>query len=96
MKSGSLCLLNVNFHTDDNVERFVNHFRPCFARRLREYESINRMKGIIKRRLDLPEVMEYILDSAEGVENMYKFLIGNYNEVLDLFNVNQVNNNDIE
>ena len=96
MKSGSLCLLNVNFHTDDNVERFMNRLRPCFARRLKEHESINRMKGIIKRRSDLPEVMESILHSADGVENMYKFLIGNYNEVLDLFNVNQVNNNDIE
>jgi Ran GTPase-activating protein (RanGAP) involved in mRNA processing and transport len=73
MKSGKLCLLNVNFHTDDNVERFVNSLRPCFARRLKA---------------DLPEVMESILDSSDGVENMYKFLIGNYNEVLDLFNVN--------
>jgi hypothetical protein len=88
MKSGKLCLLNVNFHTDDNVERFVNSLRPCFARRLKEHESINRMKGIIKRRSDLPEVMESILDSSDGVENMYKFLIGNYNEVLDLFNMN--------
>jgi hypothetical protein len=57
------------------------------ARNYAERKNIELIKTNTLHRLDLPEALESIVCSPDGIENIYKFLIGDYNHLLDLFKV---------
>jgi hypothetical protein len=55
------------------------------ARNCAERKNIELIKNNKLSRLDLPEALESIVCSLDGIENIYKLLIGDCNHLLDLF-----------
>jgi hypothetical protein len=89
LRSGSLCLLNVKFHERDNVDEFIRRIRSYMARNYVERKNIELVKNNKLHRSELPEALESIVCSPDGVENMYKLLIADHNHLLDLFKVTE-------
>jgi hypothetical protein len=92
--SGSLCLLNIGFHDEhgnngfhdgDDIGEFIRRIRPYMARNYAERKNIELIKTNTLHRLDLPEALESIVCSPDGIENIYKLLIADHNHLLDLF-----------
>jgi hypothetical protein len=82
---GRLCLLSIGFHDGDNVGEFMQHIRLYMARNCTERKSIELVKNNKLCRSDLPEALESIVGSFDGIKNIYKLLIGDCNHLLDLF-----------
>jgi hypothetical protein len=89
LRLGSLCLLNIKFHERDNVDEFIRRIRPYMARNYAERKNIELVKNNQLHRLELPEALESIVCSPDGVENMYKLLIADHSHLLDLFKVRE-------
>jgi hypothetical protein len=89
LRSGSLCLLNIKFHDRDNVDEFIRRIRSYMARNYAERKNIELVKNNKLHRLELPEALESIVCSPDGVENMYKLLIADHSHLLDLFKVTE-------
>jgi hypothetical protein len=89
LRSGSLCLLNIKFHDRDNVDEFIRRIRSYMARNYTERKNIELVKNNKLHRLELPEALESIVCSPDGVENMYKLLIADHSHLLDLFKVTE-------
>jgi hypothetical protein len=89
LRSGSLCLLNIKFHDRDNVDEFIQRIRSYMARNYAERKNIELLKNNKLHRLELPEALESIVCSPDGVENMYKLLIADHSHLLDLFKVKE-------
>jgi hypothetical protein len=87
LMSGSLCLLNIGFLNGDDIGEFIQRIRPYMARNYAKRKNIELIKTNMLHRLDLPEALESIVRSPDGIENIYKLLIGDYNHLLDLFKV---------
>jgi DNA-binding Lrp family transcriptional regulator len=85
LMSGRLCLLSIGFHDGDNVGELMRHIRPYMARNCAERKSIELVKNNKLRHSDLPEALESIVGSLDGIKNIYKLLIGDCNHLLDLF-----------
>jgi DNA-binding Lrp family transcriptional regulator len=85
LSSGRLCLLNIGFHDGDNTSEFIQRIRPYMARNYAERKSIELIKNNELNYLDLPEALQPIVCSLDGIENTYKLLIGDYNQLLNLF-----------
>jgi hypothetical protein len=94
LMSGSLCLLNIGFHDEhgnngfhdgDDIGEFIRRIRPYMARNYAERKNIELIKTNTLHRLDLPEALESIVCSPDGIENIYKLLIADHNHLLDLF-----------
>ena len=71
ISSGSLCLLCINFSVGDNAEAFMQRVRPYLSRHLSERKNI----GLIKNKIEglyIPDVLESIAGSFDGVENIYR------------------------
>jgi hypothetical protein len=85
LSSGRLCLLNIGFHDGDNTGEFIQRIRPYMARNYAERKNIELIKNNELNYLDLPEALQPIVCSLDGIENTYKLLIGDYNQLLNLF-----------
>ena len=87
ISSGSLCLLCINFSVGDNAEDFMQRVRPYLSRHLSERKNI----GLIKNKIEglyIPDVLESIAGSFDGVENIYRCLTRNYGDLLELLGDN--------
>jgi hypothetical protein len=85
LRSGSLCLLNIKFHDRDNVDEFIQCIHPYMAHNYAKQKNIEHVKSNKLHCLELPEALESIVCSPDGVENMYKLLIADHSHLLDLF-----------
>jgi hypothetical protein len=85
LSSGRLCLLNIGFHDGDNTGKFIQRIRPYMARNYAERKNIELIKNNELSYLDLPEALQSIVCSLDGIKNTYKLLIGDYNQLLNLF-----------
>jgi hypothetical protein len=85
LMSGRLCLLNIGFHEGDNTGKFIQRIRPYMAHNYAEQKNIELIKNNKLNYLDLPEALQPIVCGLDGIENTYKLLIGDYNQLLNLF-----------
>jgi hypothetical protein len=59
------------------------------ARNYTERKNIELVKNNKLHHFELPEALESIAHSPDGVENMYKLLIADHSHLLDLFKVTE-------
>jgi hypothetical protein len=55
------------------------------ARNYAKQKNIELIKNNELSYLDLPEALQSIVCSLDGIENTYKLLIGDHNQLLNLF-----------
>jgi hypothetical protein len=85
LSSGRLCLLNIGFHDGDNTSEFIQRIWPYMACNYAERKNIELIKNNELSYFDLPDALQSIVCSLDGIENTYKLLIGDYNQLLNLF-----------
>jgi hypothetical protein len=82
MARGSLCLLHIVFDPQDRARSFIRRLRRYLGRHLEERRSITFIQSHVYSRSEIPDVIASIANSPDGVENVYKCLTKNLNDVL--------------
>jgi hypothetical protein len=93
MSSGSLCLLHIVFHPQDEVEAFMGRIRKHMRR---HYEERMYIKKIQEKKLDPGEVVDALSCLAhgpDGIENVYRCLTINKNNEIGVIALIKLNVN---
>jgi hypothetical protein len=81
MMSGKLCLLSIRFYGNVS-QQWISRLYPYLARNALERESIGHIRNHELRQIEKPQIIETIAAGFDGIENVYKCLVGNYNDIL--------------